>query len=217
MSADVPAAFDMLLEAMNGERVRIADAVREAILRGKTDEAQRLVAKTQRLERLLGETRRLQEAWNQLESGVSPAVEQGPMMVREPVRPSDDQSAPELAQVYRSFGLRPPRRRRQPVDKTPEREFRVPILEALEEIGGKGHASKVLEIVYEKMKGWFTDDDLRSLPTGGIRWLNTAQWERYSMVQEGLLRSDSPRGVWEISEAGRRYLALVRQQGRDDL
>lgn len=37
------------------------------------------------------------------------------------------------------------------------------------------------------------------------------------MVQEGLLRGDSPRGVWEISEAGRRYLALVRQQGRDDL
>ncbi len=34
-------------------------------------------------------------------------------------------------------------------------------------------------------------------------WRNSAQWARNSMVQEGLLKADSPRGVWNISEAGR--------------
>ena len=43
------------------------------------------------------------------------------------------------------------------------------------------------------------------------------------MVQEGLLRSDSPRGIWEISEKGRAYLEkegagkLATSAGRDPL
>jgi Mrr N-terminal domain len=38
------------------------------------------------------------------------------------------------------------------------------------------------------------------------RWKNAAQWARNSMVKEGLLRSNSPRGIWESSEAGTRFL-----------
>jgi len=78
---------------------------------------------------------------------------------------------------------------------------------------------KVLNIVYEKMKEQLTEDDLKSLPSGtDIRWRNTAQWERLNMVKEGLLRDDSPTGVWEISEAGWAYLERSRQQeaGEDE-
>jgi hypothetical protein len=38
------------------------------------------------------------------------------------------------------------------------------------------------------------------------RWKNAAQWARNSMVKEGFLRNDSPRGAWQISEAGKRFL-----------
>lgn len=31
-------------------------------------------------------------------------------------------------------------------------------------------------------------------------------WERYRMVREGLLKQESPRGVWEITEQGHIYL-----------
>jgi hypothetical protein len=31
------------------------------------------------------------------------------------------------------------------------------------------------------------------------------------MVNQGLLRSDSPRGVWEITEAGKKFLELAAQ------
>nr|BAL53917.1 hypothetical conserved protein [uncultured prokaryote] len=235
MNADVPTAFEMLLEAMNGEKVHLADAVREATLQGRFDEAQRLLARTQYLERLVGQVRQLRGAWDQLESGALPTVDLGPPMVRElaqsndataryrmikePMPSDDDQNAPELELVDRLFGTRRSgrRQRRQPVDRTPQSEYRVPILEALEELGGAGHVTQVLRIVYRKMKDRLTKDDLERLPSGGdYRWRNTAQWERKHMIGEGLLRDDSPKGVWEMTEAGRAYLEQVRQQGGEE-
>ena len=41
---------------------------------------------------------------------------------------------------------------------------------------------------------------------GKPRWQRAANWARRHMVLDGLLKSDSPRGVWEISEAGRARL-----------
>jgi len=37
------------------------------------------------------------------------------------------------------------------------------------------------------------------------RWENTAQWARNTMVNEGLLSADSPRGIWEITKKGRDF------------
>ena len=39
------------------------------------------------------------------------------------------------------------------------------------------------------------------------RWRNTAHWARYELVQDGLLKDDSKRGIWEISEKGRQFLS----------
>ena len=39
-----------------------------------------------------------------------------------------------------------------------------------------------------------------------LRWRNTAQWAKSAMVKESLLKADSRRGIWEISDAGRRQL-----------
>jgi restriction system protein len=43
---------------------------------------------------------------------------------------------------------------------------------------------------------------------GGLtpRWRNTAQWARNSLREEGLIRDDSPRGIWEITDKGRQWL-----------
>lgn len=49
---------------------------------------------------------------------------------------------------------------------------------------------------------------LTSDPTQ-TRWRNTAQWARNAMVKEGLLSAGSPRGVWEITQAGRRWLSAA--------
>lgn len=92
--------------------------------------------------------------------------------------------------------------------KTPQSKYRIPILRALTDLGGRGNVNEILERVYEKMKEVLNSVDFETLPSGGdYRWRNTAQWARNTMVhKEGLLRNDSPRGIWEITKKGRNYL-----------
>lgn len=97
--------------------------------------------------------------------------------------------------------------------RTPEAAFRLPILEALVELGGSASISEVLNRVYEKMKNQLNEYDYQPLPStpNELRWRNTAQWCRATMVKEGLLTPDSPRGIWEITEAGRTELTRLKQ------
>ncbi|MBU4501745.1 MAG: hypothetical protein KKA79_04080 [Nanoarchaeota archaeon] len=96
-------------------------------------------------------------------------------------------------------------------ERTPRPEFRIPILEALIELGGKGKVDEILKKVEIKMKKSLKPVDYEKLPSGiMIRWQNTAQWERLVMVQDNLLRSDSPKGIWEVTEEGKRCLPNYR-------
>lgn len=96
--------------------------------------------------------------------------------------------------------------------RTPEDAFRLPILESLIEMGGKAEVRAVLNKVYEKMKHILNKYDRQPLSSGtGIRWQNTAQWARNTMVREGLLSPESERGVWEITEKGREYLKNIKK------
>ncbi|MEW6526392.1 MAG: winged helix-turn-helix domain-containing protein [Spirochaetota bacterium] len=92
--------------------------------------------------------------------------------------------------------------------RTPEDAFRRPILEALVELGGKASLSEVLDLVGTKMRSKLTRYDHEPLPSDpkSIRWRNTAQWCRNTLVREGLMKSDSPHGIWEITEAGKKWL-----------
>jgi hypothetical protein len=92
--------------------------------------------------------------------------------------------------------------------KTPNPTYRRPILEALHELGGSASADEVLNEVEKKVRSILTDVDLQKLPSGvDTRWRNAAQWVRFALVKEGLLKSDSPRGIWEITAKGEEELA----------
>lgn len=91
--------------------------------------------------------------------------------------------------------------------KTPQSAYRVPILRALVAMGGEARIGQVLESIYEDMKGRLNAHDLSTLSDGKtLRWRNTAQWTRNSMREEGLIRDDSPYGIWAISDKGRAWL-----------
>ncbi len=92
--------------------------------------------------------------------------------------------------------------------RTPEGEFRIPILQSLVELGGSANVNDVLDKVKQLMSHKLHAYDRQPLPSDPKiqRWRNTAQWARADMVKEGLLSSTSPRGVWEITNNGRRYL-----------
>ncbi|HDR29905.1 winged helix-turn-helix domain-containing protein [Rhodovulum sp.] len=44
-----------------------------------------------------------------------------------------------------------------------------------------------------------------SRPASEERWWNATCWARSGLVKEGRFRSDSPRGVWELSDEGRAF------------
>lgn len=94
--------------------------------------------------------------------------------------------------------------------RTPEREFIVPILQVLAEKGGQAESTELVQSVLERMRPILKPGDFETpAKTNQPRWKTTLYLARALMVRQGLLRSDSPRGVWAISEAGLEYL---RQQ-----
>lgn len=91
-------------------------------------------------------------------------------------------------------------------EQLPQGELRVPILQALVEMGGRGAAATVTDRVGELVKGRLTELDYANVKSGQVRWRNKTAFCRNELKNQGLLRSDSPQGIWEISEAGRRWL-----------
>jgi hypothetical protein len=111
----------------------------------------------------------------------------------------------------------PPRRRTTRYikrgERTPQEAFDLPILRALEGLGGSGSVRQVLEVVGREMSAHFNEADLLPLPsTGEPRWRNAARWDRQTLVDRGLLDAASPRGIWQLTEDGRRYLERETRQ-----
>jgi hypothetical protein len=94
--------------------------------------------------------------------------------------------------------------RASPGSILPESEYEIPILQELVERGGSGHATEVTDAVGERMAGRLTDKDREKLDSGDIRWRNRVQFTRLTLKERGLISSDSPRGVWEITNEGRK-------------
>lgn len=85
----------------------------------------------------------------------------------------------------------------------PEREYEEPLLRALAARGGSAPASELIEDVGIALDGRLTDTDRELLDSGLMRWKNRVQFVRLKLVQAGQVKKDSPRGVWEITQAGR--------------
>jgi len=92
--------------------------------------------------------------------------------------------------------------------RTREDAFRAPILQALVLLDGSASMAEVMDQVGDLMEDELNEYDRSPLPStpDSPRWRNTAQWARNAMVKEGLLASDSPRGVWEITAEGKQWL-----------
>ena len=90
---------------------------------------------------------------------------------------------------------------------TPPRDFWKPTLEALVERGGQAHRQAVLGDVERKMKDRFKPSDFEQNRDGTLKWQKQVKYQRLKMVHEGLLRDDSARGIWEITDLGRHWLS----------
>jgi hypothetical protein len=126
-----------------------------------------------------------------------------------PVAEETVASDPERPRTKRARNTRGKKLRRG--QKTPQKAYVLPILQVLDEMGGRDAVADVLNRVGQIMADKLNEHDRSPLKTGDIRWRNTAQWARHEMKQQGLLRADSPMGIWEITEEGRTYLRKQRK------
>jgi len=87
--------------------------------------------------------------------------------------------------------------------RLPQRDYRLPILEAVAERGGSARMADIVEAVGKKLEGQLPAIDFERVPSGrGIRWKNRTQWVGSFLRRDGYLRKNSPRGVWELTEKG---------------
>lgn len=110
----------------------------------------------------------------------------------------------------RGDGAPPPKLKKisRPADGEllPESEYWVPILDLLSKAGGRAKGRDVIDALEERLQSRFGRADEDILEMGEVRWRNRARFARLRMKELGLVSSDSPRGIWEITEKGERFL-----------
>lgn len=60
------------------------------------------------------------------------------------------------------------------------------------------------------MRDVLNDEDRYEDDKAVARWQKRVPFVRLKLIERRLMRSDAPRGVWAISELGRRHLASAR-------
>ncbi len=149
------------------------------------------------IERKLALTRKLAAF-----KGILPPDEAHTQAIVQPTQAAEPQPPPAV------FGGRPKsgwtaRRKKF----TPVEAYWLPTLLALVECGGRARRDEIVELVGKKMQSVLTPDDQELLPSGvEVRWKNRVAWQRENMKRRGLMRDDSPQGIWEITDAGRKWL-----------
>jgi hypothetical protein len=183
---DVSTALGLLRDSLAEEEQRIRSEGAKAMTEGDYDTATSVIEFAKRLQAFEKKVESLVSEWDELENlrdAASPAVQ-------------------EIVSK-RFFG------KKKKGEITPHTAYYRPILEALVEMGGSGKTKLVLDRVGEKMKGVLKPIDYEAHQSDEkqIRWRNSAQWARNTMVNDdGRMKKGSPNGVWEISEKGRKWL-----------
>jgi len=181
---NVADAFDLLLAEVATALAAIREEGAQALLRGDHATARSLLLRADAVKEFLADLRAKQKEWKRLISG------------------------PARRNKTRREGKRVPRGTRTARGLlTPHAALCRPILEALVQLGGTAEKSATVDKVGEIMANVLTRDDRSLLSSGEPRWRNRAAWVRLHLVREGLLSAASKHGVWEITPAGRRWLA----------
>ena len=122
---------------------------------------------------------------------------------------------PRKARAKRRAGKQERPRSRAPKGSLlDEKAYWKPILETLAgSPDGAAPAREVVDRVGDAIGDRLTVLDREEVSSGGLRWHTRVMFARLRMKDAGLLKKDSPRGVWEISDLGRQALA----EGRVDI
>ncbi len=97
-----------------------------------------------------------------------------------------------------------PRTRRSRLPRTDKSVLRRLIIEALQHFGGSAKKTEVLRFMQQQLEGKLLPGDVEFLPDGRrVVWKYSTDWQSTFLRKDGILKDDSPRGVWELSETPR--------------
>jgi restriction system protein len=182
---DVSTALGLLRDSLSEEEQRIRNEGAKAMQSGDYDTATSVIEFAKRLLTFQKKVEGLVSEWDELED-------------------LRDTATPAVQEIVskRFFG------KKKKGEITPHTDFYRPILEALVELGGSGKTKLVLDRVGEKMKGVLKQLDYENHKSSDkqIRWRNSAQWARNTMVNDDGRMKKSRNGIWEISDKGRKWL-----------
>jgi len=189
-STGIIEVFALLLEKLKAEIDAQNKLGMKALEIGDLDAAQNALDRAVQITSLRDQVASLRESWGKL--AVSP----------------DTVEVPQFQQEHTNVGS--PKTRRNVLNRlpggiaTPQSAYRRSILQALYEMGDSGRTKDVLVKVKQLMQGVLKDVDNENYPlTKTPRWSKFAQWERDTMREDGLIKSNSRHGVWELTETGR--------------
>jgi hypothetical protein len=100
-------------------------------------------------------------------------------------------------------GRRGPRQHRVPWGAQIRAEsMELPILRSLARQGGTAPRQVVLAAVEDELGDSLTELDRTQVPSGSVRWEIRASEVRQIFRERGWMKTDSPRGRWELTDAG---------------
>jgi Mrr N-terminal domain len=91
----------------------------------------------------------------------------------------------------------------------PHSAYRPAVLQALAERGGAAPAREIINSVGQRLRDELKPRDFEANNSGVVRWENRVQWQRQRLKEQGLIKPDSPVGVWELTEAGQEEAAKL--------
>jgi hypothetical protein len=89
--------------------------------------------------------------------------------------------------------------RSKSVKTTPFKVLRGHLLTSLQELGGSAPASEVLDSIESKLQTALHPGDLQPDTQGVTTWRKNVRMLRHGLAIQGVLRSDSPRGIWQLA------------------
>jgi len=83
---------------------------------------------------------------------------------------------------------------------TPQEEYWPHIIEVLKINGGRAQVLEIRAWIEKNMSHLFRPRDLERLKNGELVWWKIARRGRVKMLQEGILKRNTVKGMWELNE-----------------
>jgi predicted DNA-binding transcriptional regulator AlpA len=143
-----------------------------------------------------------QSTWERLQRHAQPFVEKPEDIIVLALNALDEKVGRNTANLVMVKG---------PVDegeiegkKLPQKALRLPLLQAVLKLGGSARVWELRGEMEKKVAPLLGPADYRAVSSGEPRWWNAICWERADLVREGVFANDGERGVWKLTEEGRK-------------